>query len=293
MPLGGVPSPRRSGPRRRFPGRPSPSRSPGACLPAHGGPGPAALQGEVHRRRVRGGHGRGGPLLPGPWRWRWPSGAGAARPGRRRGHGRGRGEPVHRLRGGVREVRERGGLHAVCLHVVPGRCGSWSPGKGWVRPRGVASIVPHLTRRGNGGVYAGFTAGARARGQREGAAAQFPGGLRELRAAPVRCGGSAAVGGGASRGSGCRSVVVLAVGALGGRRRRSGGSTPSASRRAVTRKPVWPIIRWSARGARLGDPAGYSSLEVPRCCPDQEEQASWRWKGNAFVRTSGDLARSV
>ncbi|MFD3851035.1 hypothetical protein ACFWVB_34900 [Streptomyces microflavus] len=38
---------------------------------------------------------------------------------------------------------------------------------------------------------------------------------------------------------------------------------------------------------------GYSSLEVPRCCPDQEEQASWRWKGNAFVRTSGDLARAV
>lgn len=38
---------------------------------------------------------------------------------------------------------------------------------------------------------------------------------------------------------------------------------------------------------------GYSSLEVPRCCPDQEEQASWRWRGQAFVRTSGDLARSV
>ncbi|MFE2295522.1 hypothetical protein [Streptomyces sp. NPDC059452] len=38
---------------------------------------------------------------------------------------------------------------------------------------------------------------------------------------------------------------------------------------------------------------GYSSPEVPRCCPDQEEQASWRWQGNAFVRTSGDLARAV
>ncbi|MFE7484773.1 hypothetical protein [Streptomyces sp. NPDC057552] len=38
---------------------------------------------------------------------------------------------------------------------------------------------------------------------------------------------------------------------------------------------------------------GYSSPEVPRCCPDQEEQVSWRWKGNAFVRTSGDLARAV
>ncbi|MFJ9623475.1 hypothetical protein [Streptomyces sp. NPDC101181] len=38
---------------------------------------------------------------------------------------------------------------------------------------------------------------------------------------------------------------------------------------------------------------GYSSLDVPRCCPDQEERASWRWQGKAFVRTSGDLARSV
>ncbi|MFH9608655.1 hypothetical protein [Streptomyces sp. NPDC017448] len=38
---------------------------------------------------------------------------------------------------------------------------------------------------------------------------------------------------------------------------------------------------------------GYSSLDVPRCCPDQEEQASWRWQGRAFVRSSGDLARSA
>ncbi|MEI7029554.1 hypothetical protein [Streptomyces pratensis] len=38
---------------------------------------------------------------------------------------------------------------------------------------------------------------------------------------------------------------------------------------------------------------GYSSLDVPRCCPDQEEQASWRWRGKAFVRASGDLTRGV
>ncbi len=38
---------------------------------------------------------------------------------------------------------------------------------------------------------------------------------------------------------------------------------------------------------------GYSSLEVPRCCPDQEEQASWRYQGKTFVRTTGDLARAV
>ncbi|MFI9193250.1 hypothetical protein ACIG0A_28635 [Streptomyces californicus] len=38
---------------------------------------------------------------------------------------------------------------------------------------------------------------------------------------------------------------------------------------------------------------GYSSPDVPRCCPDQEEQVSWRWQGNAFVRSAGDLARSA
>ena len=35
-----------------------------------------------------------------------------------------------------------------------------------------------------------------------------------------------------------------------GRRRRSGGATPSASRRAVSRKPVWPTMRCCGRTAR-------------------------------------------
>ncbi|MGW4232702.1 hypothetical protein ACWEF9_26045 [Streptomyces sp. NPDC004980] len=37
---------------------------------------------------------------------------------------------------------------------------------------------------------------------------------------------------------------------------------------------------------------GYSSADVPRCCPDEEESALWQWKGNAFVRSSsaGDTA---
>ncbi|MEV5685266.1 hypothetical protein AB0L68_19020 [Streptomyces sp. NPDC052164] len=38
---------------------------------------------------------------------------------------------------------------------------------------------------------------------------------------------------------------------------------------------------------------GYSSIDVPRCCPDQRENVTWHWKGNAFVRSSGDLARSA
>ncbi|MFF1461281.1 hypothetical protein [Streptomyces sp. NPDC058330] len=33
---------------------------------------------------------------------------------------------------------------------------------------------------------------------------------------------------------------------------------------------------------------GYSSTEVPRCCPDERESAAWTWKGSAFVRSAGD-----
>ncbi|MEV6200793.1 hypothetical protein AB0M64_12515 [Streptomyces sp. NPDC051771] len=32
---------------------------------------------------------------------------------------------------------------------------------------------------------------------------------------------------------------------------------------------------------------GYSSPDVPSCCPDEKEQVSWEWSGGAFVRTAG------
>lgn len=31
---------------------------------------------------------------------------------------------------------------------------------------------------------------------------------------------------------------------------------------------------------------GYSSDEVARCCPDQQERVTWQWKGGAFVRAT-------
>ncbi|MFD9486666.1 hypothetical protein ACFWBX_22330 [Streptomyces sp. NPDC059991] len=30
---------------------------------------------------------------------------------------------------------------------------------------------------------------------------------------------------------------------------------------------------------------GYSSPSVPRCCPDEERKAKWRWQGGKFVRS--------
>ncbi|MFF0557287.1 hypothetical protein ACH4ZU_21475 [Streptomyces sp. NPDC020472] len=38
---------------------------------------------------------------------------------------------------------------------------------------------------------------------------------------------------------------------------------------------------------------GYSSPDVPSCCPDEEEQVSWRWRGGAFVRGDGVDALGV
>ncbi|MGW2279993.1 hypothetical protein [Streptomyces sp. NPDC001770] len=31
---------------------------------------------------------------------------------------------------------------------------------------------------------------------------------------------------------------------------------------------------------------GYSSNQVPSCCPDQREETTWRWSGGAFVRSA-------
>ena len=38
---------------------------------------------------------------------------------------------------------------------------------------------------------------------------------------------------------------------------------------------------------------GYSSPNVPSCCPDELEKAKWQWKGGKFVRTAQSEARSV
>ncbi|MFI6643269.1 hypothetical protein [Streptomyces sp. NPDC050504] len=38
---------------------------------------------------------------------------------------------------------------------------------------------------------------------------------------------------------------------------------------------------------------GYSSSDVPRCCPDRRDPAKWQWRGGAFVRSSAAEPRSV
>jgi hypothetical protein len=40
-------------------------------------------------------------------------------------------------------------------------------------------------------------------------------------------------------------------------------------------------------GALTGTAWGYSSPDVPGCCPDLEGQIQWRWKGSLFVMEAG------
>jgi hypothetical protein len=38
---------------------------------------------------------------------------------------------------------------------------------------------------------------------------------------------------------------------------------------------------------------GYSSPDVPSCCPDVNEDAKWQWKNGAFIRSTPPAARSM
>ncbi|MGI5374175.1 hypothetical protein ACQEV2_07985 [Streptomyces sp. CA-251387] len=46
-------------------------------------------------------------------------------------------------------------------------------------------------------------------------------------------------------------------------------------------------------GAVVADLLGYSTQDVPRCCPDVKKSAKWQWKNGAFVRSTPAGARSV
>lgn len=46
-------------------------------------------------------------------------------------------------------------------------------------------------------------------------------------------------------------------------------------------------------GVVLATLLGYSTADVPRCCPDEKERVSWQWRGGAFVRSDLADGRSV
>jgi len=46
-------------------------------------------------------------------------------------------------------------------------------------------------------------------------------------------------------------------------------------------------------GAVTATLLGYSSVDVPTCCPDTEESLKWRWRNGSFVRSSPAAVRPV
>ncbi|AVH59680.1 MULTISPECIES: hypothetical protein [Streptomyces] len=46
-------------------------------------------------------------------------------------------------------------------------------------------------------------------------------------------------------------------------------------------------------GAVTATLLGYSSADVPSCCPDVNDRAKWQWKDGAFIRSTPSEARSV
>ncbi|MEV6173733.1 hypothetical protein AB0L99_36670 [Streptomyces sp. NPDC051954] len=46
-------------------------------------------------------------------------------------------------------------------------------------------------------------------------------------------------------------------------------------------------------GAVLGTLLGYSSTDVPSCCPDVKDSAKWQWENGAFIRSKPSAARNV
>ncbi|MCX5523029.1 hypothetical protein AB0L47_30310 [Streptomyces bobili] len=46
-------------------------------------------------------------------------------------------------------------------------------------------------------------------------------------------------------------------------------------------------------GTVLADYLGYSSADVPSCCPDVKESAKWQWKDDTFIRSTPAGAHTV
>ncbi|MBM7168234.1 hypothetical protein JQK87_07385 [Streptomyces sp. G44] len=90
---------------------------------------------------------------------------------------------------------------------------------------------------------------------------------------------------------------------------RAGSGTPPDGVYVITRPAtgeprvvatlVDPEDRLNVKGFAVRDGAvtatllGYSSLDVPRCCPDRKDAAKWQWKGGTFERTTPAGARRV
>ncbi|MET9804419.1 hypothetical protein [Streptomyces sp. NPDC006368] len=75
---------------------------------------------------------------------------------------------------------------------------------------------------------------------------------------------------------------------------RSAGNEPRVVATLVEPSERLSVGRLAVRdGAVTATLFGYSSADVPRCCPDQEETVKWRWAGGKFVRSGPAEARGM
>ncbi|CAM5692801.1 hypothetical protein SALBM217S_08995 [Streptomyces griseoloalbus] len=103
-------------------------------------------------------------------------------------------------------------------------------------------------------------------------------------------------------GSGSLSSVAVQLRRPDGRPRPT-ASTCSHRRPAARSRAWWPpsstprtgtnVDDFAVRGGDVTAAAGYSSADVPSCCPDVRETVKWRWDNGAFVRSTPSDARSV
>ncbi|MET7483647.1 hypothetical protein [Streptomyces sp. NPDC005538] len=70
--------------------------------------------------------------------------------------------------------------------------------------------------------------------------------------------------------------------------------TPRVVATLVAPKARETVTDFSVRdGAVLATLLGYSTEDVPSCCPDVKETAKWQWRNGAFVRSTPGNAQSV
>ncbi|MFF3655516.1 hypothetical protein [Streptomyces olivochromogenes] len=74
----------------------------------------------------------------------------------------------------------------------------------------------------------------------------------------------------------------------------SGAKKPRVVATLVDPKDRLNVTDFAVRdGAVTATLLGYSSADVPSCCPDVKEQAKWQWKNGTFIRSTPSGAQNA
>lgn len=74
----------------------------------------------------------------------------------------------------------------------------------------------------------------------------------------------------------------------------AGTTTPRVVATLVDPKDRITVTDFAVRDAAVtATLLGYSSSDVPSCCPDVRDNAKWQWKNGAFLRTTGGGSHDV